>query len=128
MAGKSKNKNIFEQTNNIKSYVLGFLWADGHLLESGVSTELSEKDFENLNNIIPKTGGKWKIRHRERFLKKTGKYYKQCSFTYHSKLTSEFLKSMDYDIKSNTQPIKILEYIPMEYHRDFFRGYIDGDS
>ena len=90
MSGKCRNKNIFETINKTNAYVLGFLWADGNIRIKEINTEFSSKDFENLNRIIPKTGN-WKSYHRERFLKKTGKYYKQSGFRYSSKLTYNFL-------------------------------------
>ncbi|MCK9415614.1 hypothetical protein M0Q97_03015 [Candidatus Dojkabacteria bacterium] len=121
------NKNIFQKIDSNKAYILGFLWADGYVSKNMVGTEGSSKDFENLNKIITKSGN-WIVGHRERFLKKTGKYYKQSYFHYYSKLTSDFLKCFDYDIKSHTEPIKILNYITPKYHYHFFRGYIDGDG
>jgi len=121
--------NIFENIDKNKSYILGFLWADGyirnkkHLIETTIKTD----DFNNINSIF-RVNIKWNTSHRERKNKHSDKIYYSSCLSYYSKLTHDFLKSMDYHIKSQSQPTKILKYIPKNLHNHFYRGYIDGDG
>jgi hypothetical protein len=123
--------NLFQEIDNNKSYILGFLWADGYIRnkDKGYRIEITIKssDFINLYNIFCKSG-EWKEYHRERKSKQTGKIYKSSSIYFTCKETHTFLTNNDFNIKSSIQPTKILNKIPEEYHRDFYRGYIDGDG
>jgi len=122
-------ENIFIEIDAIKSYILGFIYADGHVCKNGneISIMIGEKDFENIKDIIIKTG-KWSIKKRIRLLKQTNKKYVSGCFRYHSKQTNLFLTKNDYREKSYLSPFKILNKIPKELHNNFFRGYIDGDG
>lgn len=120
---------MFSEINDIKSYILGFIYADGCVCKNGneTSIEIGEKDFENIKNIINKLGG-WSINKRKRLSKQTGKVYITYRFRYFSNLTNLFLAENDYNAKSYVTPFKILNMIPKELHSHFFRGYIDGDG
>jgi intein/homing endonuclease len=118
--------NLFDNIDANKSYILGFLWADGYI-NNRIETTIKSSDFNNIYNIFSKSGD-WKQLHRDRHSKQTGKIYKSSSLYYYGKETYNFLYENDYKIKSSTQPTKILNIIPKEYHKDFYRGYIDGDG
>jgi len=125
----NQKTNIFNNISNIESYILGFLWADGYILEKGykIETTIKSSDFDNIYNIFIKSGD-WKQYHRNRKLKKIDKIYKSSAIYYCGKETYNFLYENDYKIKSHTQPTKVLKIIPKQYHNDFYRGYIDGDG
>lgn len=109
------------------SYIIGFLWADGYLKHNTVSVTLATKDFDNIYKIFSMTND-WKFTHRKKYLKKTNKYYDCSCISLSDKLLSKFLNENDFKNKSHVSPYKILSNIPQEFHKDFFRGYIDGDG
>lgn len=121
--------NLFENIDQQKSYLLGFLWADGYISKNGykIETTIKTTDFNNLYQIFEKTGD-WKQYHRDRKSKQTGKIYNSSVIIYYGKKTYNFFYEYDYKIKSDTQPLKILNIIPNKFHKDFYRGYIDGDG
>jgi len=122
------NTNDFIQpTKKEYVYLLGLLWADGYIDRGSIKLECKYSDSENLKTSFLKTGV-WSIKYRNKFLKKTQKYYKQCKFSVSDVKFVKFLKSMDYNIKSSCEPIKILNLIPKDLHNHFFRGYVDGDG
>jgi len=118
----NQKTNLFENINQQKSYVLGFLWADGYIIKPRgyiIETTIKTTDFNNLYKIFEKIGD-WKQYHRDRKSKQTGKIYKSSVIRYIGKETYNFLYEYDYKIKSDTQPLKILDFIPKKYHKDFF--------
>jgi len=126
---KKLKENIFIEIDAVKSYILGFIYADGHVCKNGneISIMIGEKDFENIKDIISKTG-EWSSKKRVRLSKQTNKKYVSGCFRHYSNLTSLFLTENGYKEKSYLSPVKILNKIPKELHNHFFRGYIDGDG
>ena len=126
------NEDFFMKNHTPESvYLLGFLWADGHIHKGtrnsgndfyqivlGINTE----DGRYLSTLLDKSG-KWSKCYQ---IQKTGKpmTYFSCSNT----ILGKFLEEKDYIIKSSSSPIKILEYIPNNLRRFFFLGYLDGDG
>lgn len=110
--------NINENT----SYILGLLWADGSSCGNMIGLESAKEDIYFLKEYFLSTG-KWNVRYRER------KDWKP-QMTYHisNKQFSDYLKENDYDKKSFTSPDKILEKIPDNLKKFWFRGYWDGDG
>lgn len=113
--------------DDISAYILGFIWADGNIINNKIMIHIKTDDFQNLYKILNKIGN-WGIIHRKKYLKKTNKHYKSTTIYYSSKKLYTFLCNHDYKIKSKTQPIKILSKIPIKYHNHFYRGYVDGDG
>lgn len=109
-------------------YILGYIWADGHISRTNNSIELytSSKDFENLEKIISKTGN-WGITKRNRLLKKTNKCYINYTFHVSDNELHDFLKNLDFDKKSYISPDKILNLISDKLKHHFYRGYSDGE-
>jgi intein/homing endonuclease len=111
-------------------YILGLMWADGFVIEKKYTAQLtiSSKDFKNIDEIFSKSKIKYSISHRERFLKKTGKYYKSSTIYILDKEFRKFLVENFYAEKSNSSPELILNEMPIENKKHFLRGYIDGDG
>ena len=98
-------------------YLMGFLWADGHLTKKGyrISICMHSKDLKDLNRSLKKTG-KWQIRYR-----KCGiivNIEKSC------KEVHQFLKLNGY----KTDADKFLKLIPSDLRKYWLRGLIDGDG
>lgn len=110
------------------SYILGFLWADGHVSGKNgqVNLELVKEDILDLMKIFEFVGD-WSYyeRQRKRDNKNFGRVQGKLSTS--NKLLCEFLISMDYRNKNNG-PQKILDHIGKENHIHFWHGYFDGDG
>ena len=128
-----KNKidiNVFkENINQYSAYILGFLWADGHLSEKNrynIGTEITTKDAEKILSIFLKTGD-WSSYSITSPSKK--KWQPQTKIFCSCKELFKFLEENDYVKKSDVVgPTKILSLIPKEFHNYFFRGLSDGDG
>lgn len=129
-------KKYFIDTQNfillnkpIYIYILGYIWADGNIYEKNNSIELytSKKDINNISRIFKKVGN-WYIKERKRYLKKTNKYYTSYTIGVRDKELIKFLIDNDFKYKSTKSPDKILNLIPEKLHKDFYRGYSDGDG
>lgn len=128
---KNTDWNNFLILNDETIYLLGYIWADGHISKRKnkknwnfmhLIFEIHTKDAKNIEkNVINKFG----------YDKKFGKYIKQDNMTnFHifDWKIGYFLMLHDYHNKSYSQPIKILNLIPKNKHYLFYRGYTDGDG
>ena len=111
-----------------QSYILGYLWGDGHLAKANIKTSLYYAQLEivteDMNDIKEYLNslGRWKIHSRQR----TGKEI-SCAMCFDNVL-GLFLKINKYDKKSTEDPCLILSKIPTEIHKYFWRGYCDADG
>jgi hypothetical protein len=120
------------------AYFLGYFWADGNIIKRNThksSISLIEEDAEYLfNNIIKKIEGNvWKLSNSipvysiDRFGNKKQVKNQRLIKTYSIELFN-FLKEMNYDIKSKTNFNKIFNIIPQYLKSFFILGYFDGDG
>lgn len=131
---KVNHFQFFDIKKSEFSYILGLLWADGNLGIDKRSVCISCKyndninsDFNTIKMILEKTGD-WKSYHYDRYDKRNKKTYKSGTFMTSNRHLYDFLIEMDYDKKSRVSPTKILNHIPIDFHKHFFRGYSDGDG
>lgn len=104
-----------------KSYVLGFILADGCIGETNLSISLQEKDRDILEKILFCL----KSNHKIFPIKNKGKIYSRINI--HNKtIVSDLIKHGVGRRKSFTT--KPLNCIPEKFERDFWRGVIDGDG
>lgn len=129
----NKNKVDFtlfnEKFTKESVYILGLLWADGHIREKSKTTMIncSETDIDDVINVFNKTGD-WNISNpiKKYFNGKQVKTQKKLSTTTWGLF--EVLKNNDYINKTNMTPNKIICKIPNELKKYWFRGYLDGDG
>lgn len=131
---KSKRKEYeenFKQNCNLTDekfiYLLGLLWADGHLSsQDGFRTGLNivESDYLNIKDIFWKG---WTFYKRKK-LEKHPSWKTVVSIRLSNKFLFEFLEENDYKIKSGASPNKILSKIPERLKHYWWRGYLDGDG
>ena len=124
------NFSLFKD-NFIKEsvYILGLLWADGHIREKTKTTMIncSEIDINDIIGVFKKTG-EWNISKpiKKYFNGKEVKTQKKVSTTTWGLF--EILKDNDYINKSSMSPNKIIKLIPNDLKKYWFRGYLDGDG
>jgi hypothetical protein len=117
------DNNLFSTNiNENTAYILGLLWADGSMCSNMVAIESNQKDLEPLKDLFLSTGN-WNIRYRKR-----KNWQPQTVFHISNKIFSSHLRYNDYNKKSFTSPDKILQIIPDNLKRFWFRGYWDGDG
>lgn len=114
------------------AYLLGFIWADGHLNSKRKNTDnyhyvtqltILKTDADQISFLFDKTGRWGKQTLINKCNKKLiTKFY--CS----NPFLGEFLEKNDYKTKSFDSPSKILSFIPSQFHKNFLHGYLDGDG
>ena len=128
------NLNLFENIKDKEiAYILGLLWADGHVTFANNSAKTpivkhSAKDSDNIVFIkILKHSGTWNSFN----CKNVGSYAKTpktISVNWVSdRKFGEFLIENQYRNKTES-PELILEKIPNELKAYWFRGFFDGDG
>lgn len=106
------------------AYLLGFLWADGHVSKSKnvIKCSIVLEDGIKIKNCFEYIGI-WKT-----YIYDKSERRKQMSFEVTDKNFRDFLVSMDYLVKSAATPTKILNYLNIDLNHYFWRGYFDGDG
>ncbi len=109
------------------SYLLGFLWGDGHFKNSGatksITLEIVKSDLDEIRPCIESTGvwafRKPRSRHRR----------KESQTAYNGdKNLSKFLEEMGFATKSIGSPRKIIEFLGDELLPQFLLGFSDADG
>jgi hypothetical protein len=119
---------LVDVNNDINVYLLGFLWADGHLEKScAFSLEIRKVDFMCIKHLFP-INEHSKYDERQRFKNKIRFGKLQSRYRLSNKTIHKFLLDNDYKCKSTQSPKKILNYIPTNKHYLWWRGFFDGDG
>jgi hypothetical protein len=107
------------------AYVLGLLWADGHVRKTyyEIVIEADATDLAEIRWVFDRLGD-WDHSIRVR----KGRTKAVAKLRTSNPLIHSLLKETDYLVKSTASPDKILARIPTDLHRFFWRGYIDGDG
>jgi hypothetical protein len=117
---------IREELKKVNAYLLGFIWADGHVSFKRGACHISARFVTNdAPDIIPQ-------------FRQTGKWYEYTQtppacqeatvVQTNNRPLAEFLDRMDYITKSNASAIKILNFIPEPLRRYWWLGCLDGDG
>ena len=128
-----KNRRInIEDFYNIEKkeivYLLGLIWADGHLSKSNntLSIECVSDDMLNFKETLDIVG-RWSYHHRNR--DRNGIKCKSLTNAYIcDSLLHNFLEENDYLEKSTKSPERIISKIPERLIKYFILGMIDGDG
>ena len=118
--GIPKYNNIFLELNEISTYWLGFLWADGSLTKNSLELEINSNDEEHLN----------KFKDLFTYIS-TPSVFRRCR---HNSNTSRVIIT-DRNIASTLRNLgfgkkseRVVPNIPKELMQHFIRGYFDGDG
>jgi len=110
----------------IIAYILGLLWADGHVRPPySVQLATTYPDAEYFIPLFQKTGD-WKHYDKEFPEHKTWK--RACTIKTSNKILVNFLLEHDYKSKSQESADKILSIIPEHLQYYWIRGLFDGDG
>ena len=121
------NESFFDSWNTRMAYVLGYLYADGYILETpnmrGKYISVTSIDRGSIERIRDWMASKHTITKRE-------SQWKNGNPTYMLRIGSH--KLYDSLVVLGLYPYKSLTVelpeIPVEYFMDFVRGYFDGDG
>ena len=105
-------------------YILGLLWADGHINKksNSISIECNRDDIDFFYSVFKETG-EYNLYYRHRKNRKEQGVINCSSYE-----LSNFLKENNYMEKSLLSPNKILSKIPENLIHYFFLGWSDGDG
>lgn len=118
------NDNYFKKETENMAYLLGFLAADGSVIERTniLRIALAEVDKEFLEMIMKELGSNYPIR---KYTSKQG--FTSYSSNPKSSIILEDLKKYNI-IKNKTYNFKFPIILDKKYWKDFIRGYFDGDG
>ena len=122
----SVNSNYFSEINNeFKAYWLGFLYADGYNYEKKNTIEITlcKLDEGHIHKFLNSIQSDAVVKY------KNVREHPQVRITICCKQISQDLKRLGcMQNKSAKITFPSQEILPEEFHRDFIRGYFDGDG
>jgi hypothetical protein len=116
-------EDFLHVTDPTIAYLLGFYWADGHLIKKGIVSRNVKDDADLIYEMIKNVGKVITI-----------DYDSICgwrptrSICIFHRILADHLKSLDYGEKSKSSPTKILEIMEKDVQRFFWLGFLDGDG
>jgi hypothetical protein len=118
--------NVIKNPTPEFAYYLGWMWGDGSCCHKGLgyqqSLEIQEVDgLEIVNFFETFCNPSKKFRHRKG-RKPT------ISINLYDFILGKFLEENDYEEKSKKPPTKILNFLPIELHEYWFRGFFEADG
>lgn len=125
---KKINENIFEKINSEeKAYFLGFLSADGYILNDGktIGITLKREDkyiLEKFKNIIQYDG-----EVKDYSSKTSYGYIEYSRLRFTSEKIYNFLKEFGFTNKKSNFFEPKIDFIEKKFYKDFLRGYFDGN-
>ena len=130
---ESKNKKIVNHTlfknefTKESVYILGLLWADGHVKNKNMSISCVESDINEVIPIFLKTGD-WLISNpiKKYFNGNEVKTQKRISTT--TWALYNILEEYGFLTKSNGCPLEMINKIPDSLKKYWYRGFLDGDG
>lgn len=128
--------NLVNISNKYAAYALGYLWADGHIIQNHsflTSINLVKSDAEILYSILASINDGWKIGNEiKKSWRNSSGEIKQAQnqriIRIYSRELFDFLLNNDYHVKSIKSFEKIWKLIPENFKCFFILGLYDGDG
>lgn len=118
------DENFFmEIDSELKSYIFGFIIADGHVSDHSIIISLNEKDVD----ILEKIKLAMKSDHKIKYFVKDEKYNHVIIKINSIKLVAQ-LRNLGVTKNKSLTMGNMIKYIPKEHQISFLRGYFDGDG
>lgn len=125
------NEDYFKNIDSEeKAYWLGFIAADGCILENGtLKISLAEKDSSHLEKFNKSIESNRPILFKkETYIYKDGKTRKNPLVLYHGKTLAKDLEKYNIVPRKSFSFEPTLELINPNLHKHYIRGYFDGDG
>jgi hypothetical protein len=121
------NENYFKEWSHEMAYILGFIAADGCILNNKNTMRIAsqKRDKEILEKIKEELEFEGEIHERNVTL--NGKKYESAILAITSKKIADSLKALGITERKSFS-IQMPDSIPEEYIADYIRGYFDGDG
>jgi len=126
------DNNFLNIDNAETAYTLGLLWSDGYICKHSngkyysVGIRICETDMKNVKHILCSSNFKnWKF---YAYKNSNENYKKLLESQIHNINLCNFLLKIGFDKKSYISHECVLQHIPENLHRFYFRGLIDGDG
>lgn len=125
------NDKIFSSLSEETAYWLGFIAADGSIVDNTLRFIINKRDEETLHKFLKFCDSNYKVHyHTAHYTDNDG--IKHNFDAVNLKITSEkIVKDLaKYGIVQNKKNLDIpfIEYIPKQYRIDFIIGFFDGDG
>lgn len=119
--------------SHIKSYLLGFITADGCIQNNGnksygLSITLHSKDRYIIDKLKEEMGCENKILHLTTPASHNGQPKDHYRFSLFNKDLFNDLQNHGLEERKSTTMLNIIPNIPKEYRKSFILGYFDGDG
>lgn len=115
-----------DKMSAVNAYLLGFIWADGHISFRGTAAEISARfvsdDSYDLIPLFQKTG-KWSV-----YTQHPPGCREATIVSTNNRPFAEYLDKFGYSAKSSGSAVDILNQIPEHFHHYWWRGCFDGDG
>lgn len=130
------NENFFKTWSSSMAYVLGFIYADGAVIDSRISSRtcyllLSNNDINLLYQIRKTLSSDHKLDYRPATKRNFGKGKTYlCKPSYRLRIGNKVIYTdlLSYGLKPRKSLTIELPEIPKKYFSFFLRGYFDGDG
>lgn len=123
LQGKPFDLSRFQNiTEPIIAYFLGLAWSDGHVRKQVFTMGFSETDGIEFYELIKR------VANFKLYIRKSGKDKPRAIMNIYSVKFSKFLLNLDYGVKSESSPTKVLNIIPKNLQRYFWLGLFDADG
>lgn|SRR3989338_6436081 len=128
---KKVNQHFFKHWSPNMAYILGYIFADGTLIDSKPSrtcylkiTSIDKEHLEAINTVLERDGKLYKQKNR---ITKNGSKSKDCYYISigSRKIFNDLLK---FGLTPKKSLIIKFPIVPKRYLRDFVRGVFDGDG
>lgn len=120
------NSDLIRNPTPEFAYYLGWMWGDGTCRHKGLgyqqSLEVQESDGLEIAKFF-ETFCKPSKRFRHRKGRKP-----TITINLYDFILGKFLEENDYEEKSQKPPTKILNFLPIELHEYWFRGFFEADG
>ena len=117
-----KNETCFETLSPISAYWLGFIAADGYIVQKRnvVGIGLNKRDIKQLENL-------------KGFIESNNPIYRNdeinsVSFSLRSKILKKDISKWLPDKSKEDKTQSLIKHIPDEFKSEFIAGYFDGDG
>ncbi len=125
------NEDLIESPTEEFAYILGIIWGDGYLTKIGKGNRVGiagvYADYINILPYLLKLGN-WQYSLCSKQSKDGIKRKPQIKYSFTNKIFKNFLVSKNYLNKKDQSCEAILDYLPLNLRKFWWRGFFDADG